>query len=147
MDTSKNKRLSTVRPLINTQHSLGHDVIDNEHALIGDYWLKTVNCGRLEMPLHLARLKKAMARHFEHEAELMSATGRGLCLRHRAEHGSLLDMCARAAALYEQDWRKTRALLRNEFARKLREHIVSMDLCTVLILNTAGDAPCDTAAP
>lgn len=130
------------RPLLTRRHELGHPLIDREHALISDYWLRTVDCSPLEFPLHLARLKRAMTQHFAHETELLTAAGKGLCIRHHADHGSLLKLCAEAAALYEQDWRRTRALLRNEFAKKLREHITSMDVCTVLMLNTAEKAPC-----
>jgi len=128
--------------LIDHRHSLGHPFIDTEHAEIGELWLRTVNCSRLEFPLHLARLKKAMERHFQHEADLLAKVGRGLCIGHRAEHRSLLELCSDAAMHYERDWRKSRSLLRKTFVKMMREHIVSMDLCAVLIIRTT-DAPCD----
>ncbi|MBZ0141184.1 MAG: hypothetical protein K8H87_15670 [Pseudorhodoplanes sp.] len=134
-----------VRPLVNQNFCLGHPVIDTEHAAIGEYWQEAVSCERLQLPLHLARLKRAMARHFDHEAEILAkTTGMSLCTRHRAEHSALLELCSEAALLYERDWRKAQSLLRNRFATMVREHIISMDLCAVLLIQTAGTgAPCD----
>jgi hemerythrin len=131
-------------PLVDHRHLLGHPFIDTEHAAIGELWLRAVSCDRREFPLHLARLKKAMERHFEHEADLLAEVGRGLCASHRAEHRSLLDLCSDASALHGRDWRRSQSLLRNKFVRMVREHIISMDQCAVLTMRTAI-APCDHA--
>lgn len=133
-----------IKPLINQNHSLGHPAIDADHAVIGTLWLRAVSSGHLEFPLRVARLRKAMTGHFEHEAALLANAGRRLCPGHQEEHDLLLRMCTDALDLYRHDWRKTRSLLRNDFARKMREHIVSMDQCAVLILHTAPSSiPCD----
>jgi hemerythrin len=133
-----------IKPLIDQRHCLGHPAIDADHAVIGDLWLRAVHARHLELPLHLARLKKAMKRHFEHEAALLADAGRSLCRSHQQEHDVLLHLCSEALDLCQRDWRKTRLLLRNRFARLLREHIVSMDLCAVLTLHTApSSVPCD----
>jgi hemerythrin len=122
--------------LINRRHVLGHDIIDAEHAAVAELWLKAVTCERIAFPLHLARLRKAMARHFDHEAALMAERGAALCRHHRNEHSMLLKLCGDALALYECDWRKARSLLRSTLPRLVREHVVSMDQCAVLFLNT-----------
>jgi hemerythrin len=83
-----------------------------------------------------------MTHHFEHEVELLAEAGRGICARHRAEHISLLEICSDALVLYDHDWRKTQSLLRNTFAKKVREHITSMDQCAVLMIHT-DSALCD----
>ena len=75
---------------------------------------------------------------------MAKTAGMSLCTRHRAEHSALLELCSEAALLYERDWRKAQSLLRNRFATMVREHIISMDLCAVLLIQTAGTgAPCD----
>jgi hemerythrin-like metal-binding protein len=127
-------------PLIDRRHSLGHPDIDADHAVIGDLWLRAVNCSRREFPLHLARLKKAMQGHFERERMLLAEVGRPLCIKHQAEHESLLRLCAEASHLYQSSWRRTQSHLRNRFAKMMREHIVSMDLCTVLTIRTSDSA-------
>lgn len=133
-----------IRPLIDRRHYLGHPAIDADHAAIGDLWLHAVQAGRLELPLHLARLKKALQKHFEHEAALLAKAGRSLCPGHQEEHNSLLKLCSEASNLCQYDWRKSRSLLRNKLARVMREHIISMDLCAVLTLRTAPSSiPCD----
>lgn len=110
---------------------------------MNDLWQKAVGCKRHEFPLHLARLKKAMTRHFEHEAALLAEVGQNLCVSHQAEHDALLQQCAEASRLYAADWRKAQSHLRNTFAKMVREHVASMDLCAVLTIRTAPDTPCN----
>jgi hemerythrin-like metal-binding protein len=125
------------RALLDHRHSLGHPDLDAEHHMIGDLWLRAVDCAPLEFPLHLARLKKAMQDHFENEKRLLAAIGRPLCIKHQVEHEMLLGLCSEASQLYQSSWRRTQSHLRHRFARMLREHINSMDLCTVLTIRTA----------
>jgi hemerythrin len=127
-----------IKPLINRRLLLGHPVIDLELAEIGRHWLRAVSCEALEFPLNLARLRKVMARHFEHEAELIAQTKRGLCTHHQADHKSLLDVCGEASALYDLNLRKSRSLIRHTLAKMMRQHIIYSDQCAVLIMHTYG---------
>jgi hemerythrin len=79
-----------------------------------------------------------MARHFDHEAELIAQTGRGLCAHHRADHKSLLDVCGEAAALCDLNMRKSRSIIRTTLAKMIRQHIIYSDQCAVLIMHTCG---------
>lgn len=123
-----------IRPLIDERHMLGHDVIDGDHMAIADGWLRAVNCEPIQFPFLIARLKKLMRSHFDHEAALMFSSGGMLCKCHREEHLTLLDLCDQAAALNEKDWRRTQSLLRNRFLKLVREHIVGMDQIAVLFI-------------
>lgn len=127
-----------IKPLINDRLLLGHPVIDSELADIGRHWFRAVSCEALELPLHLARLRRVMARHFDHEAELIAQTGRGLCAHHRADHKSLLDVCGEAAALCDLNMRKSRSIIRTTLAKMIRQHIIYSDQCAVLIMHTCG---------
>lgn len=133
-----------IKSLIDQRHCLGHPAIDSDHAIIGELWLHAVDASQLEMPLHLARLRKSLKRHFEHEAALLAEVGQSLCRGHQAEHDALLQLCSEASDICGQDWRKSRSLLRNRLAHMLRGHIMSMDLCAVLTLHTAPSGiPCN----
>jgi len=127
-----------LRPLIGRQHALGHEVIDLDHKAIADWWLRAVNCEQIQFPFSLARLKRLLRSHFDHEAALVQQAGGVLCARHRSEHQTLLDLCDQAAAESRQNWRRTQALIRSRFPKLVRDHIVSMDQCVVLFLNTTG---------
>jgi hemerythrin-like metal-binding protein len=131
------------RSLIPQRHRLGHKDIDADHAAMNELWQKAVGCAPPEFPLHLARLKRAMKRHFEHEAALLAEVGQCLCVSHQAEHEALLQQCAEASRLYAKSCRKAQSHLRRIFARMVREHVASMDLCAVLTIRTAPDTPCD----
>jgi hemerythrin len=78
-----------------------------------------------------------MINHFEHEAALMERAGGKLCRCHRDEHQSLLDLCDQIRELGDQSWRKTQSLLRIEFPRLVRKHILYTDQLAVLFLNTS----------
>lgn len=129
-----------VRPLIGRCHALGHAVIDLDHAAIGDWWIRVVGCEQVEFPFFLARLKMLLRSHFDHEGALMREAGGLLCPHHRREHQMLLDLCDEAAGEAERDWRRAQALLRSRFAKLIREHILSMDQCAVMFLNTHEQA-------
>ena len=105
---------------------------------MADYWLRAVNCEQIQFPLHIFRLKKHMAGHFEHETALLTESGGTLCQCHRHEHQELLELCDHLFALHESDWRQTRALLRGKFVRLVRRHVANMDLAAVLFINTSG---------
>ena len=128
----------SARPLIGRQHVLGHEVIDSDHLGIADWWLQTVNCEPVQFAFFLARLKKLMRTHFDHEAELMEQAGGLMCPCHRQEHQMLLALCDEANALNRSHWRKARSLLRSRLPKLVRQHIISMDLLTVLFINTNG---------
>jgi hypothetical protein len=34
--------IQSVRPIIGAQHPLGHDLIDGEHVVLAEWWLRTV---------------------------------------------------------------------------------------------------------
>jgi hemerythrin-like metal-binding protein len=127
------------RLLIGKQCRLGNDVIDSDHMAIADCWLRAVNCDQLRFEFFIARLKKLMREHFDHEVILMDRAGVRLCECHRREHQMLLDLCDRAAALSRHNWRKAQTLLRRKLAKLFREHIICMDQLTVLFINTHGE--------
>ncbi len=128
----------TMRPLLGTQHFLGHESIDLEHKAIADWWLLTVNCQEIQFPFFIARLKRLMHEHFVHEATLLKRAGTSLCECHEREHRLLLDLCDEAATLGRSNWRQAQSLLRNKLPKLVREHIVSMDQLAVLLINTAA---------
>ncbi len=119
---------------------LGHDAIDRDHAEISDCWFQTVNCQPIQFPFLIRRMKKVMRRHFAHEAAIMASYGNMLCLCHQREHDGLLEICDSAAALDRSDWRKAQSLLRHEFPKRVREHIICMDQILVLFINTRTPA-------
>ena len=102
------------RTLIGGHHALGHAEIDLDHFAIAECWLRTMDCGALELPLRIARLRKSMRTHFDHEENLVEAAGATFCACHRREHDTLLGLCDDAYALSEHDWRGARAILRTE---------------------------------
>lgn len=124
------------RPRIRKLPTLGHDVIDSEHSAIAEQWYRTVNCEPLQFPLLIARLKKLMASHFDHEAALMERAGGHLCGCHLREHQTLLDLCDRAHELSSRSWHKAQSLLRTKFPRLIRDHVMYMDQIAVLFINT-----------
>lgn len=131
MTISRNKQL-----LITDRHALGHPEIDFDHFAIADCWLRTMRAEPVALPLHIARLRKLMLRHFEHEANLVEATGTRFCLCHRREHDAMLSLCEDA---YEMSYRNGRAALMRlrRLPRLVRDHIICMDQIAVLIINTA----------
>lgn len=133
------------RNLIGKQHLLGHEVIDSEHAALAQLWQRSVQSEPRELPLHILRLRKAMERHFDHEAALMTELGGTLCRHHRDEHRMMLDLCSETYALLDRDLRKARSILRTTFPKMVRDHIKFMDQCTVLFIHTAQPAACAKA--
>lgn len=125
-----------VRPLLGRQHALGHGVIDSDHLAIADWWQQTVGCEPIQFAFFIARLKKLMRTHFEQEARLIREAGGEMCACHRHEHQMLLELCDQAGALGRSHWTKTQSLLRTKFPKLVREHIISMDLFTVMFINT-----------
>src|SRR5262249_59196459 len=94
-----------VRPLIARQHALGHAAIDLDHKAIADWWIRAVGCEQVQFQFFLARLKKLLRSHFDHEAALMRQAGGMLCPYHRQEHQTLLDLCDQVAREAERNWR------------------------------------------
>ena len=127
-----------VRPLIGRQHLLGHGVIDSDHQAIADWWLQTVSCEPSQFAFFLARLKKLMRTHFDHEVELMEEAGGRMCNCHGHEHQMLLSLCDQANGLSRFNWKKARSLLRTKPPKLVREHNISRDQLTVLFINTNG---------
>jgi hemerythrin len=125
-----------VRPLLGRQHPLGHGAIDSDHLAIADWWQQTVRCQPIQFAFFMARLKKLMRIHFEHEVRLMREAGGEMCACHRHEHQMLLELCDQAGALGRSNWTEAQSLLRTKLPRLVREHIISMDLFTVMFINT-----------
>jgi hemerythrin len=128
-----------VRPLVGRQQTLGHQAIDSDHMAIGDWWLRTIRCEPVQFAFFLARLKKLMGTHFDHEAALLQEAGGRMCACHSREHRMLLALCDQAGALSQSHWKKAQSLLRIDLARLLREHIIAMDQLVVLFINTHGE--------
>lgn len=126
----------TIVPRIGKLPALGHDAIDLDHAAITNHWFRTATCEEIQFPFFIARLKKLMIDHFEHEAALMESAGGNLCNCHRQEHQSLLDFCDEVRELSGRSWRKTQSLLRNRFPRLVRHHVMYTDQLAVLFINT-----------
>ncbi len=118
---------------------LGHEVIDSDHMEISNCWYRTVNCGPLQFPFLIARMKKMMQKHFAREAEIMRRFDRSLPVCHQTEHDLLLRFCDNAAKLSQYSWAKAQQLLRHDFPRHVREHIICMDQLVVLCVNTHGE--------
>ena len=130
---------SIIRPLIGKQYVLGHEAIDDDHRVIADGWYRTVNCEQIQFPFLIARLKKLMRLHFDHEAALMHSAGGMLCECHRQEHQALLDVCDQAAALGAKNWRRAQSLLRRRFPKLIRSHIACTDQIAVLFINSRSE--------
>jgi hemerythrin len=118
---------------------LGHEAIDSDHMEISDCWYRAVNCGPLQFPFLIARMKKLMQKHFAREAEIMRRFDRSLPVCHQTEHDFLLRFCDNAAKLSEYSWAKAQQLLRHDFPRQVRKHITCMDQLVVLCVNTHGE--------
>jgi hemerythrin len=114
---------------------LGHDAIDADHVEISDCWFQAVNCKPIQFPFLIARLKKLMASHFTREDAIMTHAVSSLCACHRHEHEMFLGLCDRAARISKFDWRAAQRLLRDEFPKRAREHIICMDQMLVLHFN------------
>lgn len=125
--------------LIGGGHALGHTEIDAEHFAIADCWLEVTRCAPLALQFQIARLRKLMRNHFDHEAMLVNAAGSPFCSCHKREHEFLLSLCDKAYSLSRNNWRSARALLRGTLPGLVRQHIISMDQIAVLIINTTGD--------
>src|SRR5262245_23064617 len=125
-----------IRPLLGRQHEVGHDTIDFDHYAMAHCWSQAVTCEQLQFPFFIARLKKLMRTHFDHEAALMERAGGQLCECHRREHRMLLDVCEQAAAPGRQNWRKAQSLLRCRLPKLVRAHVDSMDQIAALLINT-----------
>jgi hemerythrin len=128
----------TARPLVDRRHRLGHDVIDSELVALSNCWLHAVNCAPMEFPLRMARLKKLMLMHFDHESALLAELGYALCRYHHNEHRMLLEMCDQISTFHERDWKKAQSLLKKKFPELFREHIITMDQCAVFLIETNG---------
>jgi hemerythrin len=120
--------------------ALGHAAIDSDHSAIADQWLRTASCEPFQFEFFVARLKSLMRKHFEHEAALMERAGSSLCRCHRDEHQSLLDLCDQMRDMSDRSWRKTQSLLRLEFPKLVRKHVLYTDQLAVLFLNTSEKA-------
>ena len=118
---------------------LGHDQIDSDHLEITTCWSRLVSCQPIQFPFLMARLKRLMRNHFAREQEIMRQHNSTLCACHQQEHENLLGLCDEAARLNESDWRAARSLLKAEFPKRVREHIICMDQLLVLFINTNGD--------
>lgn len=118
---------------------LGHRAIDSDHMEISNWWFRVVNCAPLQFPFLIARLKKLMEKHFACEAEIMKDFGSALCACHQNEHDALLKFCGHTAKISEYNWRLSQALLRRDFPRYIREHIVCRDQLLVICVNTEGE--------
>lgn len=114
-------RKTMIRPI-----PLGHSIIDADHF------------EPLQFPFFLARFRKLMRDHFAREASIMMHHNSSLCECHEREHQDLLQLCDRAAQLNHHSFREARDLLRAEFPRRIREHIICMDQLLVLYINTNG---------
>lgn len=125
-----------LRPLIGERLVLGHDLIDGDLRTIADGWLRAVTCEQIQFPFFIARMKKLMSVHFDHEAVLMRSSGGTLCECHRHEHRTLMDLCDQAAVQGVRNWSRAQSLLRNKFPKLFRNHIVGMDQFAVLFINT-----------
>jgi len=122
--------------LIGRQYALGHDVIDADHFAIADWWLRTVTCEPVQFAFFMARLRKLLQTHFDHEAWLMQEAGGRMCECHNQEHRMLLTLCDQATALGRARLKTAQSLLRTKFTKLVREHIISMDQLTVLFINS-----------
>ena len=118
---------------------LGHELIDSDHMEISNCWYQVVNCGPLQFPFLIARLKKLMQKHFASEADIMRRLYQSLPVCHQTEHDLLLQFCDNAAKLSQHSWARAQRLLRRDFPRLIREHIICMDQLVVLCVNTHGD--------
>jgi hemerythrin len=118
---------------------LGHTDIDSDHSQIARCWFQAANCLPIQFPYFITRLRKVMRDHFDREAEIMSGYDSDLCACHRHEHDALLGLCDTAYRLSHDDWEQAQALLRSEFPRMVREHIICMDQMVVMCINTNGE--------
>jgi hypothetical protein len=124
-----------IPPLLGERHLLGHEWIDRDLRAIADGWLNAVTCQPIQFPFLIARMKKLMRLHFDHEEMLMRASGGALCECHRREHRSMIEVCDQAAAFSVKNWRRTQSLLRNGFPRLIRGHVAGMDQIAVLFID------------
>jgi hemerythrin len=126
--------MARMRPLLGKGYILGHAAIDLDHRDIAECWEGAADCEPIELPFFLARLKRSMRRHFDREAALMLQAGGHLCECHQREHRTLLGLCDQAMAVTDRNWRRARSLLRNDLAKLVRAHVVSMDQIAVLFI-------------
>lgn len=116
----------------------GHDIIDADHIEISDCWFQAVNCKPIQFPFLIARLRRLMANHFTREDAIMRDAASALCSCHRQDHEMLLGLCDRAAKLGEIDWQAAQRVLRRDFPKQVREHIICMGQMLVLHINTSN---------
>ena len=121
---------------------LGHEVIDSDHMEISKSWFRAVNCVPLQFPFLIARMQKLMGKHFAHEVEIMGRFNSSLPGCHQREHDALLRFCDNVKSVSQYNWAQAQQLLRRDFPRHVREHIICMDQLLVLCVNTNGDRPC-----
>src|SRR5271157_105001 len=100
--------LPSIRPLIGVRNMLGHEIIDSDNVAISNCWLRAAYCDSIELPFQIARLRKLLQTHFNHEAALIEAIAEKLCVAHRQEHQSLLDLCDESYLLSGQIWKRAR---------------------------------------
>jgi hemerythrin-like metal-binding protein len=128
----------SARQLLGRNHEVGHDAIDSDHQAMASCWNRTINCDRIQFEFLIARLKKLMRNHFDHEAALMEQAGGSLCECHRREHEVLLALCDQAAVMSRKNCRAAQSLLRNKLPPLVREHIICMDQLAALFINSNG---------
>lgn len=122
--------------MIGDGHALGHPQIDSAHFAIADCWSQAIRAAPIGLPFTIARLRKAVHRHFEHETRLIEAAGMRFCACHRIEHEAMLALCDNAYALADGNRRAAQALLR-KLPRLLKDHIIYTDQITVLMIRDA----------
>lgn len=120
--------------LIGHQHTLGEAVIDAGYRSVAACWTQAVTCPQLQFPFQIFRLRKLLSVLHEGEQALIEDAGVRLCSCHRDEHDSLLAICQEATRLQGHHWRKAQSLLRRQFRRLFREHIICMDTISVLLI-------------
>ena len=133
MHASRRPRKALIRPVL-----LGHSAIDADHFELSKCWPQVIGATPLQFPFFLARFRKLMRDHFEREASIMRHHNSKLCECHEREHEDLLTLCDRATRLSRNSFREAQDLLRAEFPRRIREHIICMDQLLVLFINTNG---------
>lgn len=126
-----------LKQLIGNQHALGDSAIDASYGSVAEGWFQAVACDRLELPLRIARLKKLLVALHDNERALVARTGGQLCSCHEQAHGALLSACREASAFEPHDWRKAQSLLRHQFRKLFREHMICMDSIMVLAARIA----------
>lgn len=123
--------------LVGNQRALGEVVIDGGYRSVAECWWHATTCDELHFPLLNARLRKVLTTLHDNERALVERTGSTLCGCHKEEHEALLTVCREAQDLETCNWRRARSLLRYQFRKLFREHMICMDSVTVLFIRTS----------